>query len=224
VDVVLLGDLDDNFVLAEVGAFSATEGGVGLGDDVVLLEPLDELVLGNLNRQLDLVFALSAWKAFSAGRLTADRLDAGVFQEFLGAVNVEVGDTDGLGEALVNELSRKSAGRAHVRRVWWRRSWKSTTYRLHRAPGGEDVVRELDVELDFAVVGLDNVVPAGELTRRNVNLEVDLEHVSGPKVYSDATHVPVHEVQVKVVGTELLERVLNGELDVLGVMVDLEQL
>jgi hypothetical protein len=34
----------------------------------------------------------------------------------------------------------------------------------------------------------------------------------------------VHQVQVEVVGAELLERVLDGELDVLRVVVDLKQL
>ncbi len=38
------------------------------------------------------------------------------------------------------------------------------------------------------------------------------------------THVPVHQVEVKVVGAELLECVLEGELDVLGVVVQLEEL
>ena len=34
----------------------------------------------------------------------------------------------------------------------------------------------------------------------------------------------MHEVQVEVVGTELLQGVLDSELNVLGVMVDLEKL
>lgn len=34
----------------------------------------------------------------------------------------------------------------------------------------------------------------------------------------------MHEVEVKVVGTELLQGVLDGKLDVLGVVVDLEEL
>lgn len=38
------------------------------------------------------------------------------------------------------------------------------------------------------------------------------------------THVPVHQVQVEVVRLELVERVLDGQLDVLGVVVDLKQL
>lgn len=40
----------------------------------------------------------------------------------------------------------------------------------------------------------------------------------------NATHVPVHQVQVQVVGPNLLERVLDGELNVFGVVVDLKQL
>jgi hypothetical protein len=34
----------------------------------------------------------------------------------------------------------------------------------------------------------------------------------------------VHQVQVEVVSLELVERVLDGKLDVLGVVVDLKQL
>jgi len=43
---------------------------------------------------------------------------------------------------------------------------------------------------------------------------------------SDAkdTHVPVHEVEVKVLETQVLQGVLNGQLDVFGVMVELEKL
>jgi hypothetical protein len=42
--------------------------------------------------------------------------------------------------------------------------------------------------------------------------------------FQGATHVPVHEVKVQVVGTELLQGVLDSELDVLWVVVNLEQL
>jgi hypothetical protein len=38
------------------------------------------------------------------------------------------------------------------------------------------------------------------------------------------TYVPVHEVKVKVLETEVLQGVLDGQLDVLGVVVELEQL
>jgi hypothetical protein len=39
-----------------------------------------------------------------------------------------------------------------------------------------------------------------------------------------ASYVPVHEVQVKVLETQVLQGVLDGQLDVLGVMVELEEL
>lgn len=38
------------------------------------------------------------------------------------------------------------------------------------------------------------------------------------------THVPVEEVEVKVLELEVLQSVLDGELDVLGVVVKLEEL
>ena len=38
------------------------------------------------------------------------------------------------------------------------------------------------------------------------------------------THVPVHEVEVKVLETQVLQGVLDGQLDVFGVMVELEKL
>ena len=43
---------------------------------------------------------------------------------------------------------------------------------------------------------------------------------------SDAkdTHVPVHEVKVKVLETQVLQGVLDGQLDVFGVMMELEKL
>lgn len=34
----------------------------------------------------------------------------------------------------------------------------------------------------------------------------------------------MHQVEIEVVGTELLQGVLNGELDMLGVVVNLEEL
>jgi hypothetical protein len=52
------------------------------------------------------------------------------------------------------------------------------THSLKSAPGGGHVVRERDVELDLAVVGLDDVVPAWELAGGDVDLEVDLGRVS----------------------------------------------
>lgn len=53
--VVLLGNLDNDGVLSEGGTVRATQWGVGAWNDVVLLQPSDELWLGVLNRELDLV-------------------------------------------------------------------------------------------------------------------------------------------------------------------------
>jgi hypothetical protein len=60
VNLVLLGDGDDDLVLAQVGALGTAQRGVGLGDDAVVLEPLDELELGDLDGELDLVLEASA--------------------------------------------------------------------------------------------------------------------------------------------------------------------
>jgi hypothetical protein len=38
------------------------------------------------------------------------------------------------------------------------------------------------------------------------------------------TYVPVHEVKVKVLETQVLQGVLDGQLDVFGVVVELEKL
>lgn len=54
-DTVLLGNLEDSGVLSELLAVGTTEGRVGLGQDVVLLQVLDKLGLGALDRKLDLV-------------------------------------------------------------------------------------------------------------------------------------------------------------------------
>lgn len=67
VDLVLLGDGDDDLVLAQVGALGTAQGGVGLGDDAVVLEPLDELELGDLDGELDLVLEVSAGCKESVG-------------------------------------------------------------------------------------------------------------------------------------------------------------
>jgi hypothetical protein len=40
----------------------------------------------------------------------------------------------------------------------------------------------------------------------------------------EETHVPVHEVKVEVLEAEVLQGVLDGQLDVLGVVVELEKL
>jgi hypothetical protein len=60
VDLVLLGNGDDDLVLAQVGALGTAQGGVRLGDDAVVLEPLDELELRDLDGELDLVLEVSA--------------------------------------------------------------------------------------------------------------------------------------------------------------------
>lgn len=52
-DAVLVSDLDDLLVLEE-RRISRAEGGVSLRDDLVLLEEVDELVLGEVRVKLDL--------------------------------------------------------------------------------------------------------------------------------------------------------------------------
>jgi hypothetical protein len=114
--------------------------------------------------------------------LTRNRLDLGLLEQLLGAVDVEVGDTDRLGEALLDELR----GSAHIRRgldVAFRARTRPVqraraTHSLKSTPGGGHIVRERDVKLDLAVVGLDDVVPAWELAGGDVDLEVDLGWVS----------------------------------------------
>lgn len=54
-DVVLLGNLLNNSVLSEVGSLGSTKRGVGAGEDVVLLQPSNELGLRALDGELDLV-------------------------------------------------------------------------------------------------------------------------------------------------------------------------
>lgn len=55
---VLLGNLGDDRVLTERLSVGTTERGVGTWEDVVLLQPSDELVLGALDGELDLVWML----------------------------------------------------------------------------------------------------------------------------------------------------------------------
>jgi hypothetical protein len=38
------------------------------------------------------------------------------------------------------------------------------------------------------------------------------------------TYVPVHEVEIEVLEAQVLQGVLDGQLDVFGVMVELEEL
>lgn len=137
-DAVLVGNLLDLLVVAESLAVSAAERRVALRKNVLLLEPVNKLELGALDRELDLV---------------GNGLDAGLLQELLGAVDVEVGNTDRLDEALVDEL-------------------------LHLTPGGEDVVRERDVEETLAVGSSLDVLELGENALRGVDLPVDLKSAS----------------------------------------------
>ncbi len=87
-DVVLLGNVVDDAERGLAGT-GGTERRVSLGQDVLALEPLDELGLGESEGKLDLV---------------DDGLDAARLEELLGAANGEVGDTNVLDKTLVNEL------------------------------------------------------------------------------------------------------------------------
>jgi hypothetical protein len=55
VDVVLLGDSSNGLVLTQVLAVGSAERRVGAWEDVVLLQPCNELGLRALDRKLDLV-------------------------------------------------------------------------------------------------------------------------------------------------------------------------
>ena len=57
--VVLAGDRGDLLVFSEMGTVGAAERGVGARDNLVCLEPLDELELWALDRQLNLVCDVS---------------------------------------------------------------------------------------------------------------------------------------------------------------------
>jgi hypothetical protein len=82
--------------------------------------------------------------------LVGDGLDASLLENLATAVNVQVRDTNRLDEALVDEL-------------------------LHLAPGGDDVVREGDVEEALALGRELDVLSEGEDTLRGVDLPVDLD-------------------------------------------------
>ena len=131
---------------------------------------------------------------------TSDGLYLGELEELPSSSDVEVGDTNVLDEALVNEL-------------------------LHLGPGGGDIVGKLNIEELLSGLALDGVLLGREDTFGSIDLQVDLP-VSSDSMTSDAkdTHVPVHEVEVKVLETQVLQGVLNGQLDVFGVMVELEKL
>jgi len=65
------------------------------------------------------------------------------------------------------------------------------------------------------------VLVLGNLTLRGIDLEVDLISALSPFNCggSQLTHVPVHEVQVEVLETEVLQGVPASQLDVLRVVV-----
>jgi hypothetical protein len=69
------------------------------------------------------------------------------------------------------------------------------------------------------------VLLGGENALGSINLEVDLiASAWSTTLQKPVTHVPVHEVEVKVLEAEVLQGVLDGELDVFGVVVQLEEL
>lgn len=165
-DVVLLCDLVDNLERSLAGTGGA-ERRVSLGKDVLLLEPANELGLGEGEGKLDLV---------------NDRLDAARLEELLGAANGEVGDTDVLDNTLVDKL-------------------------LELSPDLDKVFGGLEVEEVLSGGGVLLGV-AGKLT--------------GGDILGDESDVPVHEVKVKVLDVELVERVLDSLADV--VVVEFEEL
>ena len=97
-DIVLLGHVHDDSVFPQVRSIGTSQGRVGTRLDVVLLQPLDEFVLRALDRELDLV---------------GDGLYLGNGKHFLGSVDVQVGNTDGLGETLLDTLNQGASARNH---------------------------------------------------------------------------------------------------------------
>ena len=80
---------------------------------------------------------------------TSDGLDLGELEELPGSSDVEVGDTNVLDEALVNEL-------------------------LHLGPGGGDIVGKLNIEELLSGLALDGVLLGREDTFGSIDLQVDL--------------------------------------------------
>jgi len=131
---------------------------------------------------------------------TSDRLNLGELEELPSSSDVEVGDTNVLDEALVDEL-------------------------LHLGPSGRDIVGKLNIEELLSGLALDGVFLGGKDTFGSIDLQVDLSISSFPFVKTqEKAYVPVHEVKVKVLETQVLQGVLDGQLDVFGVMVELEKL
>ena len=82
-------------------------------------------------------------------RHTSDGLDLGELEELPGSSDVEVGDTNVLDEALVNEL-------------------------LHLGPGRGDIVGKLNIEELLSGLALDGVLLGREDTFGSIDLQVDL--------------------------------------------------
>ena len=103
--VVLLGNLGDDRVLTQRLSVGTTERRVGTWENVVLLQPGDELVLRALDGKLDLVWMLEDVQVSGAdAKLTGNGLNGGNLEELLGSANVEVGNTDRLGQTGIDEL------------------------------------------------------------------------------------------------------------------------
>lgn len=136
---------------------------------------------------------------------TSDGLDLGLLEKLFSTVNVKVGDTDRLDETFLDKL-------------------------LHLPPSRHDVVGKRNVELDLAIVSLDSVVKLGDGSLGSVDLEVDLSFgsyvsaIAKKSQVKTTTYVPVQQVQVKVLDTQVLQSVLTSKLDVLGVVVELKEL
>lgn len=165
-NAVLLGDVVDDAERSLAGAGGA-ERRVGLGENVLALEPLDQLGLGEREGELDLV---------------DDGLDAARLEKLLGAANGEVGDTNVLDNAFVDEL-------------------------LHLLPHTGEVLGGLEVEEVLARLG--------------VLLGVARE-LAGRDILWYESNVPVHQVEVKILDTELVQGVLDGLTDV--VVVEFKEL
>lgn len=129
-------------------------------------------------------------------RLTSDGLDLGELEELPSSSNVKVGDTNVLDETLVDEL-------------------------LHLGPSGGDIIGELNIEELLSRLALDGVFLGRKDTLWSIDLQVDLtaQHMPPLSVHLQRTHVPVHEVEIEVLETQVLQGVLDGQLDVFGVVV-----
>ena len=98
----------------------------------------------------------STWSAVLAlkprkemNQRTSDGLDLGELEELPGSSDVEVGDTNVLYEALVDEL-------------------------LHLGPSGGDIIGKLNIEELLSGLALDGVFLGGEDTFGSIDLQVNL--------------------------------------------------